>query len=342
VNSGKRYSIISIVMCFIVAVCVSGSAYGAENAERSAQNSKPVKNAKPAQNEKSVQSSAPVDQELSKDPFIQDGMKDLDEDKPDAALISFDKYLLKNPNSPGALLMKGTALSRLHRDQESIPVFQKAIQQFDKTDHQSALAYSGLGSAYLILNRIDEAIAQLDLADSVTPDNPIIQVLLARAYLGKKNPYWAHLALIHLDRAEALDFKARYVPLLRARGLELSGQREEAQAILNKEIEALPKTPESAQLKAKLESVIQHLQTAKEPKDGPTPPEKRHYDLKATPLFTVTKTDKEKNLVTVVTASGRDADGGSQDGENDGYMVMPKSDFDAQAELKGASYKLKQ
>lgn len=310
-------SIISIVFCCMAFSIDAGAVYGA-----------------PAVN--------PAEQEIAKDPGIQQAIKDLDGGKPDKALICFDNFLAKNPNSASVLLLKGTALSRLKRDEEAVPVFQKSIQQFGKTSQQSAFAYTGLGTSYLALHRIDEAISQFDLADSIAPDNPVIQVLLARAYLANKNPYWARMAIIHLDRAEALDFKADFVPLFRARGLELSGQKDEAKAVLNRMIEGLPKTPAGLDQKSKLEQVIQNLQNPKIPNDGPTPPEKRHYDLKATPLFAVIKTDRAKNLVTVVTASGRDADHGTQDGENDGYMVMPKGDFDAQAELTGSSYRLKQ
>jgi predicted Zn-dependent protease len=316
VISQNRCSIISIVIYFYCAV--STFAAGAANGANV------------------------VDQELEKDPIARQAMEELDQNKLDKALIDFDKFLAKNPNSPAALLLKGTTLAHLKRDEEAVPVFQKSIQQFEKQGRHSALAYAGLGTSYLALHRVNEAITQFDLADSSDPDNPTVQILLARAYLANKNPYWAQMAIIRLDRAESLDFKADFVPLFRARALELSGQKEEAQTVLTKMIEGLPKTPDGLDKKSKLEQVIQHLQNTKIPNDGPTPPEKRHYDLKATPLFTVIKTDRAKNLVTVVTAYGRDADHGAQDGENDGYMVMPKGDFDSQAELKGSSYRLKQ
>jgi hypothetical protein len=271
---------------------------------------------------------------------LQEGMRLLDADQPADALALFRKYLLSAPKSPQALLLEATALSSLKKDAEAALAFKQAIIAFQENGKDSELAHAGLGTSLLSQNRTDDAIHQFQIADGLSPNNGVIEVLLARAYLTKQNPYYAQLALKKIEKAQSVKFSPEYLPLFKARALELVGRTDEAEKCLEDVMAHLGIGDE--QKKSQLQSVIDHLKRAKEPRPGPVAPDRRHYNLSSSPLFVVVKIDQREKLVTIATADGKDPDRGHQDGENDGYFTMPQAEFDLQTRLKDGTYVLKE
>lgn len=123
-------------------------------------------------------------------------------DRPEAALVWFERSLALNPSQPAVLADMGNALTKLGRPQAAIEAFDRALnlkpaylpalnnragQRLELKDAQGALEDADralalnprLGSALrfraralLMLDRLDEALKSIEAAEASQPDNP--------------------------------------------------------------------------------------------------------------------------------------------------------------------------
>ena len=123
-------------------------------------------------------------------------------DRPEAALVWFERSLALNPSQPAVLTDMGNALTKLGRPQAAIEAFDRALrlqpaylaalnnragQRLELKDGEGALEDADralalnpqLGSAHrfraralLMLDRLDEALKSIEAAEASQPDNP--------------------------------------------------------------------------------------------------------------------------------------------------------------------------
>ncbi len=261
---------------------------------------------------------------------LEKGKKLLQADKPEEALAYFQAFAKANPDSPQANFFVGTAYSEIDKFDEAITSLERAISLANKKGYDSAQFHVNLGNCYLQRDRVDDAIGQFHTAEQIMPNEQRAHLNMARAYLEKGNPVYAELAMTELNRLESSSIDERLVPLLKARSLELLGKPEEAANQLREYSSSFLKKPEDKAERQKIERLIANLKPRKTTKLGPTPPDKRHYDIKTGDMYIIFDIDEDKNLVTLATGDNKDPDGGVQDSENDGFITMPLTQFMAQ------------
>jgi len=261
---------------------------------------------------------------------LEKGKRLLQADKPEESLPHFQTFASANPESAQAYFFLGTAYSETEKFDDAINALEKAIKLANKRGYDSAQFHVNLGNCYLQRDRIDESIAQFHTAEQIMPNEERAHLNMARAYLEKGNPVYAELANTELNRVESSNIDVRLVPLLKARALELLGKPEDAAKQLREYSAVYLKKPEDSDERAKIERLIANLKPRKTTKLGPTPPDKRQYEIKTGDMYIIFDIDEEKNLVTLATGDSKDPDGGKQDGENDGFITMPLTQLMAQ------------
>ena len=87
---------------------------------------------------------------------------------PSAALASYDKAILINPDYAEAWSNRGNALIELGRPEDATKNYTRAIE----LQPVNAEAYSNRGTALLELGECDKAIADFDIALTLHPNDP--------------------------------------------------------------------------------------------------------------------------------------------------------------------------
>jgi adenylate cyclase len=113
--------------------------------------------------------------------------------KHEEAISSCERALTLFPNGIGILFMLGNALSNAGRPQEAIPHFKRAIRLSPLDPTMNLL---GLGTAYTLMERYEEAIAVLKKALHYNPDYLGAHIRLAICYasLGREEEARAEAA----------------------------------------------------------------------------------------------------------------------------------------------------
>jgi adenylate cyclase len=147
------------------------------------------------------------------------------------ATAAFERAIALEPNRPGSLFWLGVALSSTGRPQEAIPHFKRVIR-LNPLD--PSLGLLGLGSAYVRMERYEEAITVLKKALHYQPDFFIAHVRLAMCYaaLGREeearaeaaevlrlNPKFSAKKLVKTMPIRDKAVKERYIDALRKAGL---------------------------------------------------------------------------------------------------------------------------
>lgn len=106
------------------------------------------------------------------------------------AIQTMDRLVEQYPDEPSAFIGRGLILETAGKLPEAIDAYNKAIELDTKGDYAS-YGYSGLGSVYLQLEELDKAIASLEQAAELDPNN-------FEAYM---NLGLAHFSLQEYDQA---------------------------------------------------------------------------------------------------------------------------------------------
>jgi len=101
---------------------------------------------------------------------IMDGIAKLNQNKPEEALVSFEKAIQLDPKSATGYLGRANALNTMGRWERSLPDYNRAID----IDPTLANAFVNRGIAYAQLGAIKRAIADYEKALELDPkiDNP--------------------------------------------------------------------------------------------------------------------------------------------------------------------------
>ena len=129
-----------------------------------------------------------------------------------------------DPGNPTVHMWAGWAYAWCQQPEEGLPYLERVVRRRPT----NAMARHGLGSAYLMLNRNQEALAEWEMAERLAPGSPNHYNLLgfiacALLKLGRRAE-----ALARFDESVALLPTFFYVQFYRALALELMGQREAA------------------------------------------------------------------------------------------------------------------
>lgn len=96
----------------------------------------------------------------------------------DDARREFEEELKVDPSNAGANFVLGELARQAENWQQAVEYFSKAT----KLDASFADAYLGLGRSLLGANKAAEAVAPLEIAAKLRPDNPVVHFNLATAY----------------------------------------------------------------------------------------------------------------------------------------------------------------
>lgn len=169
-------------------------------------------------------------------------------DRPNDALVGFDRALELNPRYVEAHLNRAVLLNGLGRTEEAAASFEMAelLGKPDDTGfpvvvgNRLANAHSALGDEYKAAGALDEAITQYRRALALRPGYPDIRLALARALLEARH---------YPEAAEALDHVLAVRPtlleamLLRGLAAYLQGDNAAAKRLWDRAAEAHPNEP---------------------------------------------------------------------------------------------------
>jgi tetratricopeptide (TPR) repeat protein len=126
----------------------------------------------------------------------------------DAALVELAKAVELDPSLADAHFQAGQVQFRLKKSPAAAAAaYEKAAAlEPGNAEYRAALgaAWTGVGEAHLTAKRYKDAIAALDKAGTILPDNPQVEAYLAWSYFGLKD---AAQFKAHGAKARALGFK---------------------------------------------------------------------------------------------------------------------------------------
>lgn len=270
------------------------------------------------------------------------GISLCNEGKYPESLACLRQYVANFPKDPQGQFWLGTVYLDTDNFVPAESAFRKAITLFPaNTDIPEV--HVNLGNALLGLGKIDESIPEFDRAIRINPKEPRAHYNLARALLEKHNPVFASVALNELKTSEQLGLKLRRLPILKAQANIEMGLLPEAKEIFSSLLSTYPDDAAHGSDRKVLQSAIDSLDreiAVRNREVPPTPPEKRHYELKPGTRYVIIRVNEDKHLITIANEDKQDPDGGKQDGRNDGIIEMPEANLSEQVKAKGEVYRL--
>lgn len=253
------------------------------------------------------------------------------------AISYFQKYVATAPNDARGYFWLGTAYLDVENYAQAEPHLRKAISLLPENIFVPEL-HVNLGNALLELNKTDEAIQQYQLALKINPKEPRAHLNLARALIDKGSPIDAFVAIDELKKTEQLGLKLSSMLSLQAKANVNLGNFKEARSLMTDFLATIPNDADSQDRRKAVQAIIESIDNIISKRDQaavPTPPQKRHYELKSGTQYIITKMDKDRHLVTMASSDKQDPDGGKQDGFNDGIFEMPDSELNQQVKERG-------
>lgn len=258
--------------------------------------------------------------------MLKQGRKLLLKEQP-AALEQFQRYVEKHPEDSEGYFWLGTALLEQQKSDAAIAALRTAVELNSARGLDSAQVRVNLGNALLASNRVDEAIVEYKRGIKINAYEPRAHFNLARALLKKETPYYAAVALSHLNIADELGLSLPEIWKYRAQAYALTKRYDEAGKQLSEYLAKLPYTSANGEARRKVSDLIGTLNNPPAEPEGLVPVKKRRYRLTQDQSYAVTHVDELRNLVTLVTIDQKDPDGGLQDGVNDGFFQMRIEDL---------------
>lgn len=216
------------------------------------------------------------------------GVKSLKSQKTDQAILSLKKAIEIFPDYYDALELLGIELVKSSQHEAALPLLSHALT----LNKRGVKSLYGLGVAYLNLNRLAEAIEQLEAAAQIAPNNPNTRMMLGLAYGNSRlfdkseNAFKKALQLGGVDAAEAHFYLA---------GLyNKQGKYQQAR----RELELLLKESKNVKDPAQIKAMIEKLKEKERTQGAMTTP---HTDTASPPARHAPSPESS-------VASGRDAE----------------------------------